>query len=91
MKQKQKALREEMKKFRDNPQKMMELNKQMMEDFPKQMSQSLKVSVITLVPLLLLFGWLKNVYTPLLPHWIWWYILSSIIFSIFIRKIFKMD
>ena len=93
IKEKQKSLREEMKKHKDNPQKMMELNKQMMEDFPKQMKQSLKISLVTLVPLLLLWNWLRGILatTSIAHSWIWWYIISSFIFSFILRKVFKLD
>jgi uncharacterized membrane protein (DUF106 family) len=90
---KQKSLREEMKKHKDNPQKMMEINKQMMEDFPAQMKQSFKIMIITLLPVLIFFNWLRNVLstTTLANGWIWWYIVSSIVFSIILRKVFKLD
>jgi len=93
IKEKQKRLKEEMKIHKDNPQKMMEINKQMMEDFPKQMKQSMKISVITIIPLLLLFNWLRPTFTQttLATNWIWWYIIASLIFSIVLRKVFKMD
>ncbi len=93
IKDKQKNLKEEMKKHKDNPQKMMEINKQMMEDFPKQMKQSLKISLVTLVPLLILWNWLRVVLaaTSISHSWIWWYIVSSLIFSMILRKVFKLD
>jgi uncharacterized membrane protein (DUF106 family) len=92
IKEKQKRLREEMKQHKENPQKMMEINKQMMEDFPTQMKQSFKTSLVTLVPLLLLFNWLRVVYEQTtLTGWIWWYIGSSLAFSIILRKVFKLD
>jgi len=93
IKSKQKSLKEEMKAHKDNPQKMMELNKKMMEDMPAQMKQSLKVSVITLIPLLIFFGWLRSTFatTTIASSWIWWYIISSLVFSIAIRKVFKLD
>jgi len=93
IKEKQKALREEMKKHRDNPEKMMEINKKMMEDFPHQMKQSMKISVITIIPLLILFRWLKPTFaqTLIADNWIWWYIVSSLVFSIILRKVFKLD
>lgn len=93
IKERQKSLREEMKKYRDNPQKMMELNKQIMADFPNQMKQSMKVSLITLIPLIFVFNWLRVVFagTTIASNWIWWYIISSIVFSIGLRKIFKLD
>ena len=93
IKEKQKKLREEMKLHKDNPQKMMEINKQMMEDFPHQMKQSLKISAVTLIPMLLLFSWLRKIFvvTSIATNWIWWYILSSLVFSIALRKLFKLD
>jgi len=93
IKEKQKSLREEMKKYRDNPAKMMEINKKMMEDMPRQMKQSMKIMIITIVPLIVFFNWLRNIYadTSIAGSWIWWYIIASIIFSILLRKVFKMD
>ncbi len=93
IKEKQKKLREEMKLHKENPQKMMEINKQMMEDFPTQMKQSMKISLVTLVPLLIFFGWLKNIFdqTAIASNWIWWYIIASLIFSLILRKWFKLD
>jgi uncharacterized membrane protein (DUF106 family) len=93
IKEKQKKLREEMKIHRDNPEKMMEINKKMMEDLPHQMKQSLKVSLVTIIPLLFLFNWLKVTFaaTSIASSWIWWYILSSLAFSIVLRKLFKLD
>jgi uncharacterized membrane protein (DUF106 family) len=90
---KQKFLREEMKKYKDNPQKMMELNKQMMEDLPDQLKLSFKPTLVTMIPLLLLFSWLRGVFaiTTIASTWIWWYILSSIAFSMIFRKIFDLQ
>jgi len=93
IKARQKSLREDMKKYRDDPQKMLDLNKQMMADFPNQMKQSLKVSLVTLVPLIFVFNWLRTVFTgsSIASNWIWWYIVSSLVFSIGLRKLFKLD
>ena len=93
IKKKQKWLRSEMKKYKDNSDKMMELNKQMMEQLPEQMKQSFKPMLITLIPLLILFVWLKGAFatTEIASSWIWWYIGSSLVFSIVLRKIFKLE
>ena len=93
IKQKQKQLREEMKKFKDNPEKMMEINKQMLEDMPEQLKMSFKPMVITLVPLLILFAWLKSTFavTSIASTWIWWYIGASIVSSIVTRKLFGLQ
>lgn len=93
IKDKQKIIKEEMKKHRDNPDKMMELNKQMMEHFPAQMKQTFKLMIITMIPILIIFSWMRNnlAATSLASSWIWWYIVSSIIFGIILGKIFKLD
>jgi len=89
----QKELRKELKQFRDNPEKMMEINKQIMEDMPEQMKQSFKPMIITLVPLLILFKWLWSAYelTSISGTWLWWYIGSSIVFSIFLSKAYGLQ
>ena len=93
IKSKQKWIREEMKKCRDNADKMADLNKQMMEHFPVQMKQTFKIMIITIVPLLILFAWLRNVFalTIIANSWIWWYILPSVVFGMALGKLFKLD
>ena len=93
IKDKQKALRAEMKNHKDNPQKMMEINKEMMADMPEQMKHSFKPMIVTIIPLLILFRWLRATFaiTAISSTWIWWYIGSSMVFSITLRKIFKLQ
>jgi len=93
LKDKQKALRAEIKKCRDNPQRMMELNKQMMEDMPEQLKHSFKPMLITMIPIIIVFAWLRSTFalTALAKTWFWWYIGSSIIFSIGLRKVFGLQ
>ena len=85
----QKELRKEMKTVRDNPEKMMELNKKMLEDLPEQMKHSMKPMIVTIIPLLIFFGWLRGTFaeTAIAGSWLWWYIGSSIVFSIGMRKV----
>ena len=89
IKDRQKELRADMKKFKDHPEKVMELNKKMMADLPEQMKLSFKPLLVTLIPLLIFFGWLRGTFvdTTLASTWLWWYIGSSIIFSIIVRKV----
>lgn len=93
IKDKQKSLRQEMKQHKDNPAKMMEINKKMMEDMPEQMKHSFKPMIVTLIPLLILFKWLREAFaiTAIASSWIWWYIGFSMLFSISLRKIFKLQ
>ena len=93
IKDKQKALRLEIKKFKHDPTKMMELNKQMMEDMPEQLKHSFKPMIVTMIPLLILLGWLRATFaeTIIASTWIWWYIGSSIVFSMSVRKVFGLQ
>lgn len=93
LKDRQKHLKAEMKKCRDNPQKMMELNKQMMADMPEQLKHSFKPMLVTIIPLLILFKWLRTLFTitPIASTWFWYYIGFSMLFSIVLRKIFGLQ
>jgi len=87
---KQKKLQEEIKQHRDNPQKMMELNKEMMSHMGNNFKHSFRPMLITLIPILVVFAWIKNVFDGLLDGWIWWYLVSAIAFSMIFRKVFKL-
>lgn len=93
IKDRQKELRKEIKLYKDNPEKMMELNQKMLEDLPEQMKHSFKPMIITLIPLLILFAWLRSTFaeTVIASTWLWWYIGASIVFSIVIRKLMGLQ
>ncbi len=65
-----KSHQKEMKKHRDNPKKMMQVQKKAMEKNMQYMTSSFKPTLITLLPLFLIFGWLNaNMgYYPLIPN-----------------------
>src|SRR3989338_7777367 len=94
-KEEMKILQKEMKEFKDNPSKIMEKQKVLWEKNMKIMMHTLKSSLYTLIPLLIIFSWLRAIYQPKGDilfglGWIWVYILSSIIFSLLIRKVLKI-
>jgi uncharacterized membrane protein (DUF106 family) len=93
IKENQKKLQEEVKKNKNDPKKMLELQKEMMTYSGEMMKHSLKPMIFTLIPLLILFNWLRNVFigTALEKSWVWWYIISSIAFSLVFKKIFKIE
>jgi len=93
IKEKQKQLRAEMKNHKGNPEKMMEINKQMMEDMPEQLKMSFKPMLVTMIPILIMFAWIRSTFatTAIAGTWFWWYIGSSIIFSITVRKLFGLQ
>ena len=93
IKDRQKELRKEMKTHKDNPEKMLEINKKMMEDMPEQLKHSMRPMMVTIIPIIIFFGWLRATFalTAIAGTWFWWYLGSSIFFSIFVRKIFGLQ
>ena len=87
----QKTLKE-MKKVKDNPQKMMELQKESMKFMMPMMKLSMRGIIYTGIPLILMFRWFMD-YFALHPYkffgfitWLWFYLIFSIIFSTILRK-----
>jgi uncharacterized membrane protein (DUF106 family) len=65
-----KELQKQMKALKDNPKKMMEVQKQHMEMSMKMMKQSFRPMIWTLIPILLIFGWMQArlAYEPIHPE-----------------------
>ena len=63
------AMQKKIKEHKDNPKRMMELQKEMMDKNFKYMSHSLKPTLFTFIPLILIFGWLSAnlAYAPVMP------------------------
>jgi uncharacterized membrane protein (DUF106 family) len=59
-----------MKSHKDNPEKMMAIQKQAMAVNMQYMSKSMKSTFITFIPILLIFGWMSSnfAYEPLMPN-----------------------
>ena len=75
----------------------MSIQKDLLEKNMSYMKQSFKPMLITFLPIILVFGWLRNYYTALgNPKvffgltWIWAYIIFSIAMSIIMRKLLKL-
>ncbi|MFO8016397.1 MAG: EMC3/TMCO1 family protein [Candidatus Woesearchaeota archaeon] len=64
-----KSMQKEMKQLRDKPQKMMEVQKKAFEKNMKYMMQSMKPTLVTFIPIILIFGWLSGnfAYEPVSP------------------------
>ena len=91
LKERQKELQAEMKKHKDNPKIMEEMQMEILQITGKMMKSSFKPMFITFVPFILLFTWLRSVYVPLMGFsWFWWYLGSSLVFGIGFRKLFKL-
>jgi uncharacterized membrane protein (DUF106 family) len=92
IKAKQKLLQEEMKNHKDNPSKVMELQKELMGHAAESMKHSFKPMIITFLPIIIFFGLIRNWYltTEIASSWLWYYIGGSIVSSIAFRKLFKL-
>ena len=92
IKGRQKALQEEMKKHKDNPQRLMELQKEMFSHMGETFKHSMKPMLITFVPLILLFPLLRSALltTEIAKTWFWWYLVTSLISSTVLRKLLKL-
>lgn len=90
LKELQKEYNKKLKENRENPDVMMRIQKDMMSSSMELMKHSFKPMIITALPLLILFWWIKGIYSGVLGYWIWYYIGASVISSIILRKIFNV-
>lgn len=65
-----KKSQQEMKAHKDEPEKVMKIQKKAMSTNMEYMKKSFRVSLITIIPILLVFGWLNGhfTYEPLAPN-----------------------
>jgi uncharacterized membrane protein (DUF106 family) len=89
-KDRQKELQKEMKEHKHNPEKVMELQKEMFSGIGENFKHSMKPMLITMLPILVVFYWIKGAFEGVLQGWIWWYLVSAIVFSLIFRKLFKL-
>ena len=92
IKERQKALQAEMKKHKDNPQKMMDLQKELFSHVGESFKHSMKPMLITFIPIVLFFPLIRSalITTEIAKTWFWWYLGTSIVASMAFRKLFKL-
>ena len=88
----QKTCQIKLKENRDNTKKMAELQKQILECNMELMKHSMKPLLFTFIPLILLIGWLKGIYsaTEIANSWLWWYIGSGVLSSLIFRRLLNV-
>ena len=69
MKEQQKEFQKRMKELRSNPEEMMKVQKEAMKTNMEYMKSSFKPTLITMIPILIIFGWMAAhlSFEPLLP------------------------
>jgi uncharacterized membrane protein (DUF106 family) len=91
LKAEQKAVQEEMKQYKNHPEKLIELQKKSFSTMPKMMHLTMRAFVYTGVPIILFFRWFQEMLAPIYGGWwILYYLIGAMIFSIIFRKIFKV-
>jgi len=70
LKQELKSIQKDMKSHKDNPEKMMEIQKGAMQKNLEYMKHSFKPMIFTMIPILIVFGWLNAhlAFEPILPE-----------------------
>lgn len=97
LKAEQKILQEEMKKYKNHPEKIAELSKKQFAFVPKTMKLSMRPIMFTGIPLILFFRWFIDFFAVIgdfkffgIFSWFWFYLIGSIIFSSILRKFMKV-
>jgi uncharacterized membrane protein (DUF106 family) len=97
LREEQKILQEEMKKFKDNPEKVAELSKKQMEFLPRTFKLTSRSVLYTGLPFILFFRWFSDFFTTMgnplffgFMTWFWFYFIFTILFSTFLRKWLKV-
>ena len=90
LKKRQKEIQKELRGCKDGC-VMKELNAEMMKLTGVMFKSSMKPMFVTIIPFLILFAWLRNVFTPVMgSSWIWYYIGFSVVCSILLRKVLRV-
>lgn len=93
IKERQKDIQKEIKEKKYSPtdKKYLELQNEILGLTGKMFKSSFKPLIITMIPFLLLFYFLRNIYVPLMGNaWLWYYIIPSILVGSFYKKVFKV-
>lgn len=97
LREEQKAMQEEMKKYAPNDPKSKELRDQQFANLPKSFELVMKPLIYTALPIILLFRWFTDTFKSFndpkffgLLGWFGTYFVLSIIFSMIFRKILKV-
>ena len=91
LKKRQKEIQGELKKCNGDECKMKALNAEIMQITGAMMKSSFKPLYITFIPFAILFFWLKGIFIPIMgTSWFWWYLGSSLVTSMALRKILNM-
>jgi len=97
LKEEQKILQEEMKKYENHPEKIAELSKKQFKFIPRTFKLTSRYILFTGIPIILFFRWFNDYFTTAgnpqffgFLTWFWFYLIATLIFSTFLRKWMKV-
>lgn len=88
----QKSCQIKLKDNRGNPEELAKIQKEMASCSMELMKHSFKPLLITFIPLIILFWWIRGIFaeTTIVKTWIWYYLGVGVVSSFILRKIFKV-
>lgn len=101
LKAEMKSMQQEMKKLKDQPDKVMKMQKEAMSKNMKYFMHSMKPNLISFIPIIFIFSWLRKYYLDLGNpavlsigglnlSWLWTYIIFSVVLGLLLRKVLKV-
>jgi len=97
LKVEQKKLQEEMKKFRGDAKKTIELQKEWSKALPETFKLNLRPMIITSIPLILFFRWFMDFFQTISNpklflglSWFLFYLIFVVIFNMLLKKFLKV-
>ncbi len=97
LRQEQKILQEEMKKYKDHPEKLAELSKKQFEFIPKTFKLTSRGVLFTGIPFILFYRWFFDIFTAMgdpkflgFLNWFWFYFIFAMVFTSILRKFMKV-
>lgn len=96
MKEEQKKLQEDMKKFQVGSKEHTELSMKSLSSIGPMFRLSMRPIIYTAIPIILLFRWFTDYFALVnfkffgFLSWFWFYLIGSIIFSSVLRKVLKV-
>ena len=97
LKDQQKEISKKSKEFKHDPEKMLEIQKEMGPLTIKLFKLSMRPIMYTGVPFILLFRWFMDYFSVLgepkffgFLSWFWFYLIFAMVFGIILRKVFKV-
>lgn len=102
LRKEQKILQEEMKKYKEHPEKMAELSKKQLAFIPQTFKLTSRAIMFTGIPFILFFRWFSDVFIAMevitgapvkflgFFTWFWFYLIFTMVFSTILRKVLKV-